>query len=244
MVPPRSPAAGKHSESPEALLDAPKVEGLFASEKVCFFQTPAPLRLWGPLALVYPQRVICAVWAKMFVVLPSRGCSCQPCPWTSPSSSKHQLCPERQKLPVIIRISDFFPKGTGNVVLTIIAEAPFMQLVDQCRALYSHCIWRVKVSAWPDSAHRGPWWYPGDRRLKLLDEKNLLVVVLLCSLQLWKSSEPTQDPSPSPAPSPTHAPGPPAVSPQAIKYFVSFPFLFPLFSPASLFFLLRQALSV
>lgn len=134
---------------------------MFASGKVHLFQTPAPLRPWGPLALVYPQRVICAVWAKMFVVLPSHGCSCQPCPWSSPSSSKHQLCPGRQKWPVIIRISDFFPKGTGNVVLTIIAEAPFMQLEDQCRALYSHCSWRVTVSAWPDSAHRGPRWYRG-----------------------------------------------------------------------------------
>lgn len=176
---------------------------MFASGKVCLFQTPAPLRCWGSLTLVYPQRVICAVWAKMFVVLPSHCCSCQPCPWSSPSSSKHQLCPERQKLPVIIRISDFFPKGTGNVVLTIIAEASFMQLVDQCRTLYSHCDWRGKVSAWPDCPQR-PRWYPWDGRLKLLDEKNLLVVVLLCSLQ------PTQAPSPAlpQAPSPSPAPGP------------------------------------
>lgn len=197
---------------------------MFASGKVRLLQTPAPLRPWGPLALVYLQRVICAVWAKMFVVLPSRGCSCQPCPWTSPSSSKHQLCPGRQKWLVIIRISDFFPKGTGRS-LQRLHFCSWKINAEYCiltAAGGSQCLPGLTL---PTEAHGGT----GDGRLKLLDEKDLLMVVLLCSLQLWKRSEPTQAPSPSPAPSPTSAPGLPAVSPQAIKYFVSFPFLF---SPA------------
>lgn len=134
---PRSPAAEEQSEVPETLLDAPKVEGLSASGKAYLFQSPAPLRNSAYLTAV--SFVPCG---KMVVTLPPY---CQPYPQSSPSSSKHQLCPERQRLPVIITASDISPKGTGNVFLTI-AEAPFMQPVDQCRALYSPSFWRVKVA--------------------------------------------------------------------------------------------------
>lgn len=129
----RVPCCWGQSEVPEALLDAPKVEGLSASGKgISFRPQLLSTQALGLFSLGLPTeclpncRAICARWGKMFVVPLSHCCSCQPYPQSSPSSSKQQLCPERQKLPVIIRIVGFPPKGTGNVFLMAIAESLFM----------------------------------------------------------------------------------------------------------------------